>query len=160
VAYYYYIVSVSDGSNNRSGQPNPVGSLYSSRFYTQTTQPAELLKPPADNMENIRVVPNPYNIRSRLLQYPGEEDKITFLNLPPYCTIRIFTERGDLIETIEHDNGSGDEAWNSITSSRQVVVSGIYIAHFKVSRDYSDPDTQEPLFRKGDSAFRKFVIIR
>ncbi len=160
VSYYYYIVSVNDGSTNSSGKTNPAGPLYSSRFYTQTTQPAELLKPPADNMETIRVVPNPYNIRSRLIQYPGENDKITFLNLPPYCTIRIFTERGDLIETIDHNNGSGDEAWNSITSSRQVVVSGIYIAHFEVSRDYQDPDTQQTLFRKGDSAYRKFVIIR
>jgi len=160
VAYYYYIVSVNDGSNNTSGRLNPAGPLTSSRFYTQTTEPAELLKEPATTLENIRVVPNPYNIRSRDIQYPGEDDKITFLNLPPFCTIRIFTERGDLIETIDHNNGSGDEAWNSITSSRQVVVSGIYIAHFEVTRDYADPNSNERLFRKGDSTYRKFVIIR
>jgi len=160
VAYYYYIVSVNDGTNNSAGQLNPAGPLISSRFYTQTTEPAELLKEPASSLENIRVVPNPFNVRSRDIQYPGEDDKITFLNLPPYCTIRIFTERGDLIETIDHNNGSGDEAWNSITSSRQVVVSGIYIAHFEVSRDYQNPDTQERVFRQGESTYRKFVIIR
>lgn len=160
VAYYYYVVAVSDGSKNSDGQLNPAGPLYSSRFYTQTTEPAELLKEPGRSLDKIRVVPNPYNIRARDIQYPGEYDKITFLNLPPYCTIRIFSERGDLIETIEHDNGSGDEAWNSITSSRQVIVSGVYIAHFEVAKDYPDPESGALLFRRGESTYRKFVIIR
>ncbi|MDZ7332850.1 MAG: fibronectin, partial [candidate division KSB1 bacterium] len=79
---------------------------------------------------------------------------------PPFCTIKIFTERGDLIYTIEHTDGSGDAEWNSITSSRQVVVSGVYIAHFEVTEDYYDSQTGELLFKKGDSAIRKFVIIR
>ena len=83
-----------------------------------------------------------------------------FLNIPAQCTIRIFTERGDLIEEIVHSDGSGDEAWNSISSSRQVVVSGIYLAHFEVTEDYSDPDTGEILYSKGESAVRKFVVVR
>jgi len=90
-------------------------------------------------------VPNPYNLTTLQYGEPGK-DRIMFLNIPPICTIRIFTERGDLIKTIEHTDGSGDEAWNSVTSSRQVVVSGLYIAHFET------PD--------GESAIRKFVIIR
>ncbi len=69
-----------------------------------------------------------------------------FYNIPGICTIKIFTERGDLIETIEHTNGSGDEAWNSITSSAQTVVSGLYIVVFET------PD--------GQKAIRKFVVIR
>ncbi|MCD6081471.1 fibronectin, partial [candidate division WOR-3 bacterium] len=74
--------------------------------------------------------------------------------------IRIYTERGDLIKTIVHDDGSGDEAWESVTSSRQLVVSGVYIAHFEVTRDYYDPETGELLYKKGDQAIRKFIIIR
>ncbi len=160
ISHYYYICAVNDGSNNTSGETNPVGPLLSSRYYTQTTEPAQLRRQAGLNLQDIRVVPNPYNIRMRDLQYVGEPDKIMFLNIPAYCTIRIYTENGDLIDTIEHVNGSGDEPWNSITSSRQVVVSGIYIAHFEVSRDYYDPTTNELLYRKGDSAYRKFVIIR
>lgn len=159
-SYYYYVVAFNDGSNNSSGETNPRGPLYSSRFYTQTNEPAYLRRQAGNNLKDIRVVPNPYNIRARYLQYTGEPDKIMFLNIPAQCTIRIFTERGDLIQTIEHNNGSGDESWNGITSSRQVVVSGIYIAYFEVTRDYHDPSTGQVLYKKGENAFRKFVIIR
>lgn len=160
ISYYYYVVAFSDGSNNSSGETNPTGPLMSSRYYTQTTEPAYLRRKAGTNLDQIRVVPNPYNLKSEKLQYTGEPDKIMFLNIPALCTIRIYTERGDLINTIEHTNGSGDESWNSITSSRQVIVSGIYIAHFEVSEDYTDPETGELLYKKGDAAFRKFVIIR
>ncbi len=160
VSYYYYITAVNDGSNNTSGSANPTGMLESSRFYTRTTEPAFLKRAPGKSLEAIRVVPNPYNIRARHLQYPGEPDKIMFLNIPGQCIIRIYTERGDLIETIEHTDGSGDATWQSITSSRQVVVSGIYIAHVTVTEDQYDPDTGDVLFRAGDTTFRKFVIVR
>ncbi len=159
-SYYYYIVAYNDGSNNTTGEANPTGELHSSRFYTRTTQPAYLRRQAGQSMKDIRVVPNPYNIRMRDLQFPGEPDKIMFLNIPGHCTIKIYTERGDLIQTIHHEDGSGDEAWSSVTSSRQVVVSGVYIAHFIVTEDYVDRDTGKLLYRKGDEAFRKFVIIR
>jgi hypothetical protein len=134
--------------------------LYSSRFYTRTTEPSFLRRAAGASLNDIRVVPNPYNIKARNQQYPGEFDKIGFLNIPAFCTIKIFTERGDLIQTIEHTDGSGDEFWNSITSSRQVVVSGVYIAYFEVSEDYNDPATGRLLYKKGDNTYRKFVIIR
>jgi hypothetical protein len=106
-----------------------------------------------DNLDAIRIVPNPFNIKAKDLQYTGEPDKIMFLNIPAYCTIRIYTERGDLIKTIEHTDGSGDEAWNSVTSSRQVIVSGIYIVHFEVTEDYRNPETGEILYKKGETTF-------
>ena len=86
--------------------------------------------------------------------------RIFFYNIPAFCRIKIFTERGDLIETLEHTDGSGDEPWDSITSSRQVVVSGLYIAHIEVTEDYADPITGEILYRKGESTIKKFVIVR
>lgn len=159
-SYYYYIVAFNDGSNNSTGEANPTGSLHSSRFYTRTTEPAFLRRQAGSSLEDIRVVPNPFNIRSRELQYPGEPDKITFLDIPAQCTINIYTERGDLIQTIEHTDGSGDESWKSITSSRQVVVSGVYIAYFEVTEDFHDPESGKLLYKKGDNTLRKFVIIR
>ena len=53
--------------------------------------------------------------------------------------------KSDLVDIIEHTDGSGDEIWNSITSSRQIIVSGIYIAHFEM------PD---------GNAIRKFAVVR
>lgn len=81
-----------------------------------------------------------------MLRYPQEPDKIGFLNIPGECTIKIYTESGELIKTIEHTNGSGDEYWNSVTSSNQVVVSGVYIAVITTP--------------SGDKVIKKFVIIR
>lgn len=152
-SYYYYIVSYDNGTTN-NGIP-----LHSSPFWTRTNKGAYLLKPPSETMTEIRVVPNPYNIRNRSLQYVGEPNKIMFLNLPAACKIRIFTERGDLIYTIDHE-GSGDARWDLITSSRQIVVSGVYIAHFEVPEDINDINTGELLIPKGESTYRKFVIIR
>jgi len=142
--YYYYVVSKDDGSRNNL---NPGVPLVSSKFYTMTNAPAFLRRPAADDLAAIRVVPNPYNIRARQLQFGNAApDRLAFFGLPPECTIKIYTERGDLIETLAHTDGSGDELWDSLTSSRQVVVSGLYIAHFET------PD--------GRSTFRKFIIIR
>ena len=142
--YYYYIVSYDDGTTN---DIQPGVSLVSSKFYTMTNRPASLKRPPGTSLDQIRIVPNPYNIRAQEMQYgSGAPDRIMFLNIPPECTIKIFTERGDLVNTIEHTDASGDEAWNCNTSYRQVVVSGLYIAHFETP--------------SGESAIRKFVIIR
>jgi hypothetical protein len=144
-AYYYYIVAFSDGSNNNT-DANPDGQLYSSKYYTRTTEPAYLKRPAVEDLSKIRIVPNPYYINAKNLTFPNEPDKIMFYNIPGQCTIKIYTERGDLISTIEHTDGSGDQPWNSITDSRQVVVSGVYIAHI------SKPT--------GEMITKKFIVIR
>jgi hypothetical protein len=141
--YYYYIQSKDDGSTSAGAV------LYSGKFWTLTSAPAYLRRPAVeDSLKAIRIVPNPYDIRSRVLQYGVDAsfDRIAFLNLPPLCTIRIFTERGDLIWTKEHTNFSGDELWDSKTSSGQIVVSGLYLVHFKTP--------------EGKSIIKKMIIIR
>ena len=159
-SYYYYISSYTDGSLNTAGIANPTGSLESGRFYTMTSRAAFLKRKAGVELDDIRIVPNPFNIRAEKNQYIGEPDKIMFLDIPAYCKIKIYTERGDLIQTISHVDGSGDESWNSLTSSRQEIVSGVYIAYFEVTQDYYDSQTQELLYKKGDSTYKKFIIIR
>lgn len=148
-AYYYYIVSVGDPSENTGAGKTPAGALRSSRFYTQTYEPAYKQKPGAPDLNNIRVVPNPYIINGAkgYNVYPGEPNKITFSNLTGDCTIKIYTELGELIKTIEHSNGSSEEYWYSTTSSNQFIVSGIYIAVV------TDKNT-------GSQKIAKFVVIR
>ena len=162
VSYYYYMVSVGDDIPADPDLNIPAGRLRSNRYYTQTYDPAYLQRPAGKKLSGISVVPNPYNISAdtdRLL-FPGEPNKIAFFNIPGYCTIKIYTEIGELIKTIEHDNGRGDEYWRCTTSSDQIVVSGIYIAAFTVTKDYYDPETNELLYKKGDTEIVKFVIIR
>lgn len=142
--YYYYISTFDDGSTNTI---QPGVPMESSKFYTITIEPAYLRRAAGTRMADIRIVPNPYNIKAKDIQFgDGGKDRIMFYNLPPICTIKIFTARGDLIEILQHISGSGDEAWNSISQYRQVVVSGLYIAHFET------PD--------GESIIKKFIIIR
>ncbi len=156
--YFYYIQSKDDGTTNTV---QPGVPLVSSKFYTMTNREAFLTRPAGNNLSEIRIVPNPYNIRSRDLQFgQATPDRLAFYELPPQCVIKIYTETGDLIETIHHTNGSGDELWHSLTSSNQLVVSGLYIAYFEVTEDTYDDATGELKFRKGDSIFKKFIIIR
>ncbi len=157
--YFYYIQSKDDG-NQVTGK-----TLYSSLFWTITSVGAVLGQPPSTALENVRVVPNPYDIRARMFQYGDQYqyDRIVFNGLPPKCKIKIFTERGDLIWEREHTNTMGNEIWDSMTSSGQIVVSGIYLLYVQVSEDTYDTWDQKDgrlLYRKGESVFRKFVIIR
>ena len=130
VNYYYYIVSVGFPSDNDGTGNTPAGALRSSRYYTQTYDPANLRRPAGTSLSQVRVVPNPYVISSDIskLLFPGEQDKLAFFNIPGDCTIQIYTEIGEKIHEIDHNDGSGDAYWNCVTSSNQIVVSGIYIA--------------------------------
>jgi hypothetical protein len=144
--YYYYVVTKDDGTRNdvHAGIP-----LLSSRFATMTSaaHPAHLQRQAQTELSAIRVVPNPYDARAREIQFGTQTpDRIAFFGLPGVCTIKIYTERGDLVKTLEHNNGSGDELWDSTTTYRQVIVSGVYIAVI------TTPD--------GTSVIRKFIVIR
>jgi len=151
VAYYYYVTAFDDGSENDGIHLGE--SLESGRYLNMTTRAAYLTRPSGEKLDDIRVVPNPFNINASELQYPGEPDKIMFMNLPPVCTIKVYSESGDLVQTVEHTDGSGDEAWRNPTgeyfltsSSGQIVVSGLYIAHIET------PD--------GKSTNVPFLIVR
>jgi hypothetical protein len=142
VDYYYAITAVSP-SGSESGM-----------FLTMTEIEANLQSYPViGNLDSIRVVPNPLNVNSSARSRYSEGDglKVTFVELPPECTITILTESGELVRTIEHTNGSGTEVWKAsnqflLTNSDQQPASGIYIAHIKT------PD--------GQSISRKFLIVR
>ncbi len=160
VAIYYYVIAVGDPAQNTGGGNTPAGvALVSNRAYGQTYDPAYLKRAPGiatnpNYMDSIRIVPNPYSISSYMdpddpysLRFPGEGDKIAFLNIPGYCTIKIYTELGELINTIDHTDGSGDEYWTSITSSKQVIVSGVYIVVFENKQT-------------GDKRIQKLIVVR
>jgi len=153
--YYYYIQTVADGID---------GVVTSSRALTQTFDPAFLRRPAGESLADIRVVPNPFDIRaathSQLGWHDREQDRLYFLDIPGNCQINIYTELGELIETIDHNDGTGDAMWDMTTSARQVIVSGVYIAHFTVTQDQYHPETDELLYRAGETTYRKFVIIR
>jgi hypothetical protein len=90
----------------------------------------------------VFVYPNPYRLdedyRAQGFEARGFGDRpedrtraIHFANLPPRCTIRIFSLDGDLVREIEHDVDPMDplanhDIWDLITRNSQLVVSGLY----------------------------------
>ena len=157
--YFYYIQSKDDGTQV------PGKTLYSSLYLTMTSVGALLGRPAGVALGGVRVVPNPYDIRGRVFQFGDQSqyDRIAFFGLPPKCKLRIYTERGDLIWEKDHTRPTGDEIWDSQTSSGQIVVSGIYILYVEVTEDTYDTWAQNDnrlLYKKGESVIRKFVVIR
>jgi hypothetical protein len=86
---------------------------------------------------DVYVYPNPYRLdadyrgagfegRMRGDRMPDRTRAVHFGNLPPECTIRIHTIDGDLVQTIEHNNGTSQDFWDLITRNHQLVVSGLY----------------------------------
>ncbi len=149
IPYFYYVQAVGEAVTSPGPAGTPAGvRLKSNRVYTQTYDPALLKREPGEELEEARVVPNPYTLTSDDdVRWPGQRDQIGFLDIPGDCTIRIYTESGQLVEEIVHDDGSGDEYWDLTTSSNQLIVSGIYGAVIQ------DNET-------GAQRVIKFVVVR
>ncbi|RME19578.1 MAG: hypothetical protein D6800_14115, partial [Candidatus Zixiibacteriota bacterium] len=100
---------------------------------TSTTVAAEKL--------DAYVYPNPYRIDAGYARRgfenregdlpPERARRLHFANLPPECTIKIYSLDGDLIQTIEHRFPPGSptsqhDVWDLTTRNGQTAVSGLY----------------------------------
>ena len=91
----------------------------------------------SSSLDDIYVVPNPYvafnalEPQNRLSDQTRGERRIYFENLPPKCTIRIYTLSGDPVKVLEHDAGVSNarEYWNLLNTDGFSVSYGLYIAH-------------------------------
>lgn len=145
IDHYYYIQAVGLPGDNPGNVGTPSGALKSNRYLTQTYDPARLKRPPGNSMDEIRVVPNPF-IRSAGTDVSFAGFEIAFYEVPGRARVDIYTELGELVQTLTHSDGSGDLSWNLNTRWRQRIVSGVYIAVIE------NLDT-------GERATRKFVVI-
>jgi len=89
-----------------------------------------------DELADIAVVPNPYVVTAswepqHFFQSGRGQRKIDFIHLPQKCTIRIFTIRGYLVDTIEHDDTiyDGSESWDVLNKDGSEIAYGVYIYH-------------------------------
>lgn len=87
------------------------------------------------DLKKIHVVPNPYLGRAKWETHPGER-KIQFADVPNVCTIRIYTLAGELIRTINHDDGSGTQDWDMLSEAGRGIASGVYL--FNVESQYGN----------------------
>ena len=118
----YYCVTSYDVDNNESGKVN------NTRFPVYPLRGPNLEFP-----KNVYVVPNPFRQHSNLTG-TGEKYRMEFVGIPGKCKIKIYTLTGDIVQEINHDDGSGSEAWGSISRSDYQlnkwtlgVAPGIYI---------------------------------
>lgn len=153
-SYYYYVTTVD-------------GGLESSHFFTRTHKEALPTRAPltTDGWDKeVRVVPNPINVKGNTyiegatgvtgFNFDGgtrEQNTLLFVNLPPKCNIYIYNSVGDLIKTMEHKDGTGDERWSPIiTDDNLVPASGVYFYLIEVTEG-----DMTPKIGKG-----KFVVVR
>jgi hypothetical protein len=142
VPYRYCVTSI-DTSRNESAM-----SGYS--YYPVSSEPN-----PSNAQRDIVVVPNPFRQVSGYSDQT-ENKRLSFVNIPSRCTIRIYTVALDLVKTLEHD-GAGLQAWGSQanqdymqTDFGQNVMPGIYIYH--VESHVSG--------HEGETSVGKFAVIR
>jgi hypothetical protein len=81
------------------------------------------------DLDQIRVVPNPYLGTARF-EFGPSNRQVQFTNLPPECTIRIYTISGNLVRVLEHlpDEG-GTEDYDLRTRYDLELASGNYYYH-------------------------------
>ncbi|NQV30248.1 MAG: hypothetical protein HQ508_05105 [Candidatus Marinimicrobia bacterium] len=150
-SYHYYITALDDGTQNTNGL-FPGQQLESSAYANRTQGGAVAFKPAGARNDSVRIVPNPYILTGKELNFTGDSNKLLFVGLPAYCTITIYNSTGDKIKAIPHTSGSGDESWDQLSDSNQRIVSGVYIAYISDCENL-DGSTLEDVFEK-------FVIVR
>jgi len=104
--------------------------------YSTTAASVNSLSAAEDWKENVRVVPNPYlaaaswEAVNRFATGRGER-RVDFIHLPADCTIRLYTIRGDHIQTLEHDGDifDGTVSWDLRTKEGLDIAYGVYIFH-------------------------------
>ncbi len=150
--HYYYIQAIAAiSASDPNAHPSEREKLiYSGRVYFYNNIAVTGEAPLGNALDKIAIVPNPFNWNDPLLRGYGYTNptnlQISFYELPHTVTIQIYTEAGDLVKTINHDQNSGFNKWNMTNEAGQTVASGIYVVLFKT------PD--------GGVSFQKLVVVR
>jgi len=150
VDYYYAVTAVDNGTQNNTGLYEGV-RLESSRYATRSQLPATSFKGGLSESGRVRIVPNPATVAAGGLGFAGTPNKILFVNLPYKCTLRVFTETGDLVRTMQHQ-GTADHEWDQRTENNQYVSSGIYVLAVTESEGLDGTALE--------NQFVKFVLVR
>ena len=161
---YFYSVTATDHSVRLVGDDyvtigeGQSGDPGSSFTHTVPAAAAQSAEERALEGANIYVYPNPAT-RDALEEFqeflPNADDPtgvhVCFANLPAARnTIKIFTEDGDLVQTVYHDgtSGYGQASWNLVSRNGQEIVSGIYLYAVQSQDD------------RFEDFIGKFVVVR
>lgn len=122
--------------------------------YIITVLADEEAKENAEDLSNIKVVPNPYivtNVMEPAVRniFLNQRRRIMFTHIPSECTIKIFTISGYLVDKIEVNNppSTGIVHWDLLTKDDLEIAPGIYIYHVQSNKT-------------GKKKMGKFAIIK
>lgn len=145
----YIKKSISVPDPNRWGEINPFKILESPKGTTVLDPNFIKVIPgylPANNLNDIGVVPNPYIVNSGFNETEYKK-RIRFTRLPEICTISIFTISGEKVRELEHNNSTDGNLWWDLRSyNNQEIAPGLYIYV-----------VQTP---GGDKKIDKFAVVR
>ncbi|HEX5133043.1 MAG TPA: hypothetical protein VFX92_11230 [Candidatus Krumholzibacteria bacterium] len=105
---------------------------------------------PQSDLYRVYAVPNPFRSGSSRLtsdnyhNYP--DDFIRFVNVPPSCTLKIFTVAGDLVWETTHNAPRGNIEWDVTNRNSDPVTSGVYVYRLETP--------------EGESVYGRIVVIR
>jgi len=108
------------------------GDMFS---FTTREQYIDPNKARTEFVQDPYVVPNPYvgaaSFEAARFAISGRgERRIEFRSLPADCDIRIYSVRGELVQTLHHDGGDqGFVAWDLRSKDNLDVAPGLYIFH-------------------------------
>jgi hypothetical protein len=109
-----------------TNKPNSPADTFSfSTAAYKATQSADIAK---ERLDDINVFPNPYFAHNSA-EGNFYTQFVTFNNLPEECTIRIFTLSGQLVETLQHNDGTPFQRWYLTNHEEIPVASGMFIVH-------------------------------
>ena len=104
-------------------------------FAVEVAAPGWTVAGAGSDLRRVRVVPNPYLATAawepRPIKGNRGERKIQFTHLPPTATVRVYTVRGELVQTLHHDAPAWDGSldWNLKSSEGLDVAYGMYFYH-------------------------------
>jgi len=91
-----------------------------------------------DEMERIKVVPNPYIATNAMEpaianRFLNQRRRLMFTHIPANCEIRIFTTSGILVDKIEVNNepANGIVHWDLLSKEDLEIAAGMYFYHVK-----------------------------
>ncbi|MCR9174038.1 MAG: T9SS C-terminal target domain-containing protein [bacterium] len=85
----------------------------------------------AESLKLINIVPNPYYAYSEY-ERNRLDTRVKITNLPEFCTVKIYTVNGKLVQTIRKDNPLTYADWNLTNHANVFVASGVYLVHVDV----------------------------
>jgi len=127
VKYRYYIASYDSGN----GIIGPLENAESNNPYeinnTVEVIPREPLS--TKNLNNIRVVPNPYKV-AEIWEQGLQDRQIQFVNMPVTASIQIFNSAGELVRKLNHNQNTAIAPsiahWDLKNEFSQLIAPGVY----------------------------------